>query len=294
MKIAFLACDTTLPGTANRRADAFEHDYQFDAIRKPLAEKGVSLEEINWKAPLEDIVQYDLALISTTWDYQDCCDAFLSKLEAIEARGVALHNPSKLVRWNIEKTYLRDLGDKGAPTVPTLWVETPTADDARRAFSQFNADTIVIKRQVGAGAEGQKKLDKNDALPDGPLLDRPAMIQPFLPAIRSEGEYSFIFVDGELSHALVKRAKAGDYRIQSAYGGKEEAVTPSTSDLGQALDIVQSLPGGAPLYARIDMVRSNSGDLLLMEAELVEPYLYPVEGPDLGSKMANALMARLA
>ena len=96
-----------------------------------------------------------------------------------------------------------------------------------------------------------------------------------------------------MSHALIKRAKSGDYRIQSAYGGKEEAIKPSDKDLRQAKNVVDILPDGAPLYARIDMVRSSSGELLLMEAELVEPYLYPVEGLELGPKMADALLKRL-
>ena len=268
MKIAFLACDTTLPGRPERRSDAFEHDYQFEAIKRPLAEKGIELVEINWKAPIEELSSFDIALISTTWDYQECCDEFLNKLDAIEVSGTPLCNPAELVRWNIEKTYLRELATRGAPTVPTLWVDNPTPDHAKQAFSEFGTDTIVIKRQVGAGAEGQIKLTASDTLPNGPLLDRSAMIQPFLPAIQSEGEYSFIFVDGELSHALIKRAKSGDYRIQSAYGGKEDPITPSDEDLAQAKSIVDILPGGAPLYARIDMVRSSTGELLLMEAEL--------------------------
>jgi hypothetical protein len=33
--------------------------------------------------------------------------------------------------------------------------------------------------------------------------------------------------------------------------------------------------------------------LLLMELELIEPYLYPLEGPELGTMMACAVARRL-
>ncbi len=54
------------------------------------------------------------------------------------------------------------------------------------------------------------------------------------------------------------------------------------------------MPGDTPLYTRIDMVRADDGKLLLMEAEAIEPYLYPEQGPELGERLADALAARLA
>ncbi|MEM6901595.1 MAG: hypothetical protein AAF583_17740, partial [Pseudomonadota bacterium] len=117
-------------------------------------------------------------------------------------------------------------------------------------------------------------------------------VQPFLPQIIKEGELSFVFIDGELSHALIKRAADGDYRIQSSYGGVEEAVTPNAADLSAAQAILNTLDD-IPLYARVDMLRGKDGGLLLMELEMIEPYLYPLEGPDLGERLAAALSKRL-
>ena len=118
------------------------------------------------------------------------------------------------------------------------------------------------------------------------------MVQPFLPTIQSEGEYSFIFIGGEFCHALVKRAVPGDYRIQSKYGGTETPVDPPADDLSEASAIIAMLDE-APLYARVDMVRREDGRLLLMELEAIEPYLYPVEGPRLGDMIAEAVRQRL-
>jgi hypothetical protein len=120
------------------------------------------------------------------------------------------------------------------------------------------------------------------------------MIQPFLPAIVEEGEISLIFIDGTFSHALRKRAAEGDYRIQSLFGGREEDFTPSAAELAQAAAALAACPFPAPLYARIDMVRLPSGELAMMEAELIEPYLYPDQGPDLGERLADGVARRLA
>ena len=119
------------------------------------------------------------------------------------------------------------------------------------------------------------------------------MLQPYLPQIASDGEYSFLFIDGQFSHALRKRPAAGDYRVQSLYGGTEEAFSPENSDLSAAQAVVDAVPYETPLYARIDMVRGDGGELLLMEAELIEPYLYPEQGPELGFRMASAIAQRI-
>ena len=108
-----------------------------------------------------------------------------------------------------------------------------------------------------------------------------------------EGEFTFVFIGGEFSHGVLKQAAAGDYRIQSLYGGKESVFSPSAADLASALAVISALPFTDPLYARIDMARLPSGDLAVMEAELIEPYLYPEQGPDLGKRLAEAVRVRL-
>ena len=97
---------------------------------------------------------------------------------------------------------------------------------------------------------------------------------------------------GEFCHALIKRAQPGDYRIQSSYGGREEVLHPSADDLVAARAILGTLDE-TPLYGRVDMLRGEDGGLLLMELEVIEPYLYPKEGPELGERMAAAVARRL-
>lgn len=288
MKIAYLASQVTLPGTPNRRDDAFEHDCMMDALRPAFAAKGLTVEDVSWDDGQADWGCYAAAIIGTAWDYWDRQDEFLEALERIGG-ATRLFNPVELVRWNIHKTYLRDLESRGARIIPTLWLDKVDADSAAAAFETLGTDDLVFKRQVGAGADGQHRLHRSAPVPDMP---HPMMVQPFLPAIQSEGEYSFIFIGGDFCHALIKRAVPGDYRIQSKYGGRETPVDPPADDLADAAAIIAMLEE-APLYARVDMVRGEDGRLVLMELEMIEPYLYPLEGPRLGQMLAEAVTRRL-
>lgn len=292
-RIGFLACDGTLPGSPDRRDDAFEHDLFVAAIEPAVAEIGHELNVIGWEEPLDTFEGIDLILLGTVWDYQDKEVAFLAKLDALEANGAILCNGADVVRWNIDKRYLAEMDERGVPTVPTLWVDQPTHSSIKAAQAQFNSATIVAKRQIGAGAEGQFLFGPDNPVPGGWQAQRPMMLQPFLPAIQSEGEYSFIFIDGAPSHVLNKRAVSGDYRIQTMYGGTEATVEPNAKDTAAAQHAYDQLPFDAPLYARIDMVRLDNGGLALMEAELIEPYLYPEQGPELGPRLAKGIAKRL-
>ncbi|AWW74231.1 hypothetical protein CD351_07285 [Erythrobacter sp. KY5] len=291
-RIAFLACETTLPGSGHRRGDAFEHDLMVKSLEPALQVAGLDFAVIDWEAPLEAFDDVDLVMLGSAWNYQDKSMAFLAKLEALEALGIVVSNPAHVVRWNITKTYLRELAGRGAAAIPTLWLDRLNADDAHAAMDGFGTDRIVVKRQVGAGAEGQELLMRGE-VPGDWQFEHPAMVQPFLEAITKEGELSFIFIDGELSHALRKKAADGEYRIQSLYGGTESAHEPSDSEATAARAIIDALPFDAPLYARIDMLRADDDTLMVMEAELIEPYLYPEQAPHLGERIARAVAKRL-
>lgn len=264
------------------------------ALRPAFAGRDMELVEIDWRAPIAEFDGMALALIGTPWDYQDHPAEFLAKLEALEARGVPVANPPEVVRWNCDKRYLKDLAGRGAPTVPTLWQVDPGRAEVLAAMAHFGVESVVVKRQIGAGALGQHRFSHADPPAEDWRMGHAAMIQPFLPSIVEEGEFSLIFVAGTFSHALRKRAANGDYRIQSLFGGREEARSPSSAELAQAEAVLAALPFPAPLYARVDMVRLPGGDLAVMEAELIEPYLYPDHAPELGERLAEAVAVSLS
>jgi len=293
IRIAFLACADTLPGPGQRRGDAFEHDLEIAALRPAFEAAGLDLVEIDWRAPLETFDGAVLALLGTAWDYQDYPQDFLAKLDALAGKGITVCNPPEIVRWNADKGYLLDLSERDVPVIPTIWHDDAGRADIADALDRFETDRVVVKRRVGAGALGQHSFSR-EALPDTDWrMGHACLIQPFLASVVEEGEFTFVFIDGEFSHGVLKQAAAGDYRIQSLYGGKESVFAPSTTDLASARAVISALPFKDPLYARIDMARLPSGELAVMEAEMIEPYLYPEQGPDLGERLAKAVLSRL-
>lgn len=293
MKIGFLACAETMPDGGIRRGDAYEHDLQVRAIRPAIEARGGVLDEVEWRAPPEHLRQYDLVLLGTAWDYQDHASEFIAKLEDIAAGGTIVCNPPELVRWNIDKRYLQDLEHKGARTIPTVWHDNADRETVARAMDDLGCEQLVVKRQVGAGGMGQHLFSRTKMPNTDWRMGHAAMLQPFLPAIKDEGELSFIFIDGRFSHAVRKLSAEGEYRIQSLYGGQEEDFSPGPDDIAAAQAVLEAMPGETPLYARIDMLRAEDEGLLLMEAEAIEPYLYPEQGPQLGELLASAIAARL-
>lgn len=277
--VAILASADMLPWAERRRDDAAEGDAQIALMREALAQVGRDIEIVQWDGEGIDWSRYEAAITSITWDYAERPEQFLSRLAEI-AEQARLVNSLDVIRWNLNKTYLKELAKRGVQLVPTHWVDKATPQAADAAFAPFNTDRIVIKPVVGAGAWRQVLLRKGEAWPDAAdLPPAAAMIQPFLSAIQTEGEYSFLFFNGQFSHAVVKRPKKDDYRIQMSFGGKAEPYMPSADDLDDARNVLESVPEEL-FHARVDMVRAEDGSLLLMELEVIEPYLFIEDAPD--------------
>ena len=264
-----------------------------DALRPALAARGAELIELDWRAPIAAFEGVDLALLGTAWDYQDHFEAFVARLETLEAQGLPVCNSSQVVRWNGDKRYLRQLADAGVPSIPTLWFADAGAGEVAIALDAFGSGKVVVKRQVGAGGLGQHVFGADDLPPAGWRMGRPCLIQPFLESIRDEGELGFIFVDGAFSHGVRKRPGAGEYRVQSLFGGFEENFAPNPAEQAAAQSVLDALPFVDLLYARIDMVRLDDGGLAVIEAEAVEPYLYPEQGPHLGDRLVDGILDRI-
>jgi glutathione synthase/RimK-type ligase-like ATP-grasp enzyme len=130
-----------------------------------------------------------------------------------------------------------------------------------------------------------------------PLLDEQlasgdVLIQPFLPSIVDYGELSLLYFGGELSHAVLKRAKPGDIRVQPSHGGLPELVEPPSDAIEVAESVLAAVDADL-LYARVDLVRGLDGTLRLIELEAIEPRLFIEQDPPASARFADALVARL-
>ena len=290
MKVAYLASQQSLPGPQSREVDHLEHQQMMSILIPVFEQASCTVQDIAWDDASANWRDFDAVLVGSTWDYCDRYEEFLSVLTKVSQQS-NLFNPLSLIEWNTNKQYLRQLEQRGVATVPTVWLDSPNETvDWQAIHQQLESDTLVVKRQVGANAEGQFLLKQGEP---APALSHAMMVQPFLDAIVEEGEYSLIFIDGEFSHALLKQAKSGDYRIQASYGGKESGAQLSESEIQHAKTMIEKMDE-PPLYARVDLVRSPNDHLLLMEMELVEPFLYPMQSTDLSLRIVAALKRRLA
>jgi len=295
-RVCFLSSADVMPGQQDGRDDAFEFDLEFGALSKACAAAGITLEAQVWDSGF-DPSDYAGFMVGTVWDYPPKKALFLETLDRLNTHA-PVHNSPAIVRWNIEKRYLKALADAGAPSIDTLWADKADAQSIAQGFERFGGDRIVVKPLVGGGAWRQALIKAGEPLPSEEALP-PAecLIQPFLPAVPQEGEYSLVFFGGQFSHALNKRPKAGDYRVQSLYGATETPWSPSPAELALArkvLECAAEITGETDLlYARVDMVRGLDGQLVVMELEVIEPYLYPEQGPNMGEVFVQALKAKL-
>lgn len=299
-KIAILASGNMLPSNEGQREDVFELTEEMGKITPAFAEHGMDVSLINWRDAAARADEFDAMLPLFVWDYFEGNEAdFLTEMAQIEKK-CQVFNRFKVLKWNSNKNYLDILSAQGAATIPTITLDRATKPAILQAMQELKSDKVVIKPLVGGGAWRQVLYEAGTPFPSkDELPPQGTLIQPFLESVEKEGEYSFLYFGGGFSHAVVKRPKDGDYRVQSLYGGLEEAYTPSKEERVEARAILDVLDF-TPLYARVDFLRGNNGRLWLIELELIEPYLYlPFAegegGENKGAqKLAKALAKKLA
>ncbi|HYC68422.1 transporter [Brevundimonas sp.] len=270
------------------------YDGQWQGVLQRLASAltpaGLAVESSAWTYHVEDasgLSGYPLVLPLIVWGYHRDHPRWMQACTAWAEAGVRMLNPPSVIGWNSDKSYLGRLAEKGVAIPPTIWVEGPTQTDVDAAFDRFGTDTVIVKPRVSGGAWKTLRLSRGERLTGAP--EGPAMIQPYLPSIETEGETSLLFFGGQLSHAVNKRPVSGEFRIQVQFGGQYAAVPePPTGALALAEQALVAI-GEDLLYARIDMARGPDGGWLLMEAELIEPDFYLGSAPEGGARFAAAV-----
>lgn len=254
----------------------------FADYRAILARHGFAAKARPWTDGAGDAP----ALALLAWGYHSQADRWAALVTGWPAR-VPLLNPAAMMRWNTRKTYLQDFAAAGVPTVPTLFGDADAASVAA-AFDTLDANELVVKPQVSAGSDRTVRVKRGDAV--APLKD--AMIQPFLPAVGREGEYSLFYFGGAWSHAVRKVAAMDDFRVQPQFGSMIEGWSPDAEARAASAAVIAAAPPGA-LYARVDLIRMPDGQLALMEYEAIEPDLYIGHDAEAGDRFALALRAAL-
>jgi glutathione synthase/RimK-type ligase-like ATP-grasp enzyme len=261
-------------------------EWAFEGEADALAERGFAIDPVPW-TEASDLTGYDLIVPLLVWGYFDRFADWLALLNRFERDGLPVVNPPKLLRWNSDKAYLAELAGKGVATVPTLAVDHCDEAALAEARRRFGTEQLIVKPPISAGAAGTHCLGPHEPLPDV-NRGRRAIIQPMIGSIVSEGEYSLILFDGVLSHAVVKRPKTGDFRVQPHLGGTTVRCDPPPGGETLALAALAEAPAAAS-YARVDMITGDVGKLMIMELELIEPALFLTEAPEGKARFAEAI-----
>lgn len=253
-----------------------------DLLREALVARGVEAVPAVWDDPGQDWAAYDLVVVRSTWDYTERVAEFLAWADAVPS----LANPAAVLRWNTDKTYLRGLAEAGVPVVPTRWL----ADAA--ALREVGWDDVVVKPNVSAGARDTRRCAPGS--PEAAALveaivasGRTAMVQPYLDGVEGYGERSLLFTEGAFTHA-VRRNPALSSEGFTRYDAAR--VEPTEEELGVARRALAAA-GGPLLYARVDVVPSPDGPVL-MELEVTEPQLFLRFSPEAVEVLADAVVAR--
>ena len=279
--------------------DGFAADRE---LKTALEARGASGEYVSWDDASADWSAFDVVVVRSTFDYSRRRDEFLAWADTLDGR---LRNPPAVLRWNSDKRYLCDLASAGLPVVPTIFVSPGDGQPPLEG-------EVVVKPTVSAGARdtGRFAPGAHDTaralLVDITRSGRVAMVQPYLPAVDEHGETALVFVAGQLSHVLRKRAVLAPDEVapvrDDEIGAAEvmydddlvRASDASSAERELASAIVAAVAerfGAPPLYARVDLLAGADGAPTLLELELVEPALYLAEAPGAAQRLATAIIS---
>ena len=287
LKIGFITCADLSKYNVSKKNPLFTHDDQL--AYDFLLEKNIHVEPVIWGSDVEQIIQeaFDLLIVRSVWDYsisESHTKNFFAWLKELEKHKVSVVNNYDILRWNLDKHYLYELGQQGIKILPTEFLETQ--DTYEKLYAALkNWGKIVVKPCISAAARHTfllKNIGELEAfLPQLSLIrgERSFMIQPFVDRICVEGEWSLVFLNQLYSHAVLKKPKGGNWLVQDELGGSVSSEDPPDTVRIFAEEVVVKLqmflhqiygPKAWLLYGRVDILPG----FFLGELELFEPELF--------------------
>jgi glutathione synthase/RimK-type ligase-like ATP-grasp enzyme len=284
-RVCFVTC-TTWPAVS--ASDAL--------VQAALERRGVTVVARAWNGAEQRFDDFDAVVLRSNWDYHHTIDAFAAWLDRLDAARVPVWNETRLVRWNLSKRYLLELAAADVPTVPTVILEGDAAAQLPGVLAQRRWTSAVVKPLVSASAHDTVLIRDGDAASvvaalNAGTIRQPVLVQPFVEEIVTRGEWSIVFIDGIITHTVLKRPGPGEFRVQPSHGGGAEALPAPAGVRSAAQRALATLPI-APLYARIDGVETREG-FWVMEVEVNEPGLAFTLAPAAADAFAEAICRRL-
>ncbi len=280
-KIVFATC-SRIPNLTEDDRSVVEH----------LRRQRIQVEPLVWNAHDRPPRDFEIVVIRSCWDYHFTPRQFLHWTSEIQTEGIPLWNPASVVEWNLDKVYLRDLEERGVSIPPTVWLERRSESNLAAILHEQGWEKAIVKPAVSATAFQTWRTSPAQARSHQDMLEKlletsGVIVQRFVDEIQTRGEWSLIFFLKEYSHAVLKRAKPGDFRVQEDFGGFLDKTAPSASLIEQAQRIVELIEEQL-LFARVDGVEID-GNFQLMELELIEPALFLLQDPLAARRFSDAI-----
>ncbi len=265
-------------------------------IQEALERKGLKVTKTYWDNPNFDFSEAKITLFRTIWDYFHRFDEFSKWLEKTKHKTTFI-NPPEIIYWNIDKHYLKDLSDKGINIPNTYFIEKGDKRTLTEIFNTCKWKDAVLKPTVsGAGRHTYKINSKNINLHEDEfknlISEEDLMLQEFQYNIYEKGELAFIIFNGKFSHAILKKGKKGEFKVQDDFGGTVHNYKPTKEEIEFAEKVVKACKP-SPTYTRVDIIFDNNNKPAIGELELIEPELWFRYYPKSTDLFADAIIEEL-
>lgn len=275
--------------------DAYKHNvfYEDELVVNALKKEGLQVLRLAWDDVKFNWSNTKYVLFRTTWDYFERFQEF-SKWLCDVSKQTKLLNSETIIHWNIDKHYLLDLKRKGIHIAKTHFIEQNSSVTLKELHNQLGWNETVLKPCISGAARHTYKLNSNnidahESVFSELITAEALMLQPFQHNIVDIGEVSMMVIDGEFTHAVLKIAKQGEFRVQDDFGGSVHEYKPSEKEIEFAENAVKACPE-LPIYARVDIFTDNEGENALSELELIEPELWFRNYPRAAELLASAII----
>jgi len=268
-------------------------------LQTALEGKGLRVIKKDWADKHFDWTTTKYAIFRTTWDYFERFDEFFTWLENTNNETTFI-NSEEVINWNIDKHYLQYLAKNNINIAPTLFIEKGDATTLKQLFEKTNWKEVVLKPAISGAARHTYRINPNNYKKHENIFQELIKVecmlfQSFLKNITLFGEISLIMIGGKYTHAVKKKAKKGDFRVQDDHGGTVEKYKPTKVEIIFAENCLEASPF-KPIYARVDIVYDNNNIISLSELELIEPELWfrnnPISTNLLAEEISNLISSK--
>lgn len=265
-------------------------------VMDAIAKLGLRVCKKDWADPEFDWSSTKSILFRTTWDYFHRYDEFRLWLDSVKTK-TRLFNSALQIVWNVDKHYLQDLDRYGINVPTSFFIEKGEHITLAELVSQHSLEKFVLKPCVSGAARHTYLINKaevadHEAIFAELIAQEAMMVQAFIESIKTKGEISLMVIGGKFTHAVLKIAKPGDFRVQDDFGGTVHDYDAQADEIAFAEKVVHALPE-MPAYARVDLVWDNHGDLSVSELEMIEPELWFRMNPNAADELARFIHKEL-